>query len=130
MTMASDVLVDSSVWIDHFRRGNSRLVDLLAQDAVLMHPFVLLELACGTPPAPRGRTLADLARLRRARHTTPSELLDFIEREALFGQGCGMIDVSLLAAARITPGTGLWTLDKRLAALAARLGVAWGEPSH
>lgn len=128
MTPAAEVLVDTSVWIDHFRRGRAALIDLLARDAVLMHPHVLLELACGTPPAPRARTLADLGRLRPARQATPAELLDFIEREALYGQGCGLVDIGLLAAARLTPGARLWTLDRRLAALAARLGVAWAEP--
>lgn len=129
MTPAADVLVDTSVWIDHFRHCRERLTELLARDAVLMHPHVLLELACGTPPAPRSRTLADLGRLRSARPASPAELLDFIEREALYGQGCGLVDVSLLAAARLTSGARLWTLDKRLAALAARLGVAWPEPA-
>jgi predicted nucleic acid-binding protein len=128
MTLAADVLVDTSVWIDHFRHGNARLSGLLARDAVLMHPYVLLELACGTPPAPRARTLADLARLRPARQPSLSEVLGFIERRALYGQGCGMTDVSLLAATCITPGARLWTLDKSLAALAVRLEVAWPEP--
>ncbi len=125
MTPAAEVLVDTSVWVDHFRRGRAALAGLLARDAVLMHPHVLLELACGTPPAPRARTLADLGRLRPARQATPAELLDFIERDALYGQGCGLVDISLLAAARLTPGVRLWTLDRRLAALATRLGVAW-----
>lgn len=127
MTPDTDVLVDTSVWVDHFRHGHRGLARLLAHDAVLMHPHVLLELACGTPPAPRARTLADLGRLRMAWQASAAELLSFIEREALHGQGCGLVDVSLLAAARLTPGARLWTLDKRLAALAARLGVAWPE---
>lgn len=125
MTSAAQVLVDTSVWIDHFRHGNTRLIELLAQDAVSMHPFVLLEIACGTPPAPRARTLADLARLRRSPQASLQELLEFIKRAALYGQGCGMTDVSLLAATCITPGARLWTLDRRLATLAARLGVDW-----
>lgn len=124
MTPAAGVLVNTSVWVDHFRHGQAGLADLLARDAVLMHPNVLLELACGTPPAPRARTLAHLKRLRPARQATPAELLDFIEREALYGQGCGLVDISLLAAARLTPGARLWTLDRRLAALASRLSVA------
>ncbi len=130
MTAACDVLVDTSVWIDHFRHGNARLVELLAQDAVLMHPFVLLELACGTPPSPRQHTLADLGRLRQVRQATTSELLQLIERETLYGQGCGMTDVSLLAATCITPGARLWTMDKSLRLLATRLEVAWQVSDH
>lgn len=120
-----DVLVDTSVWVDHFRRRNSDLVSLLVSDAVLIHPFVLTELACGTPPAPRQRTLADLARLRAAQQASQPEVLAFIEREQLYGRGCGLVDMSLLASTRLTPGARLWTLDKPLAALAARFDVGW-----
>ncbi len=59
MSVAEEVLVDTSVWIDHFRFGNARLVSLLSHDAVLMHPYVLLELACATPPALRARKLSN-----------------------------------------------------------------------
>ena len=59
----SSVLVDTSVWVDHFRRRNDALIQLLAQDRVLVHPFVIGEIACGTPPA-RARTLADLDQLQ------------------------------------------------------------------
>ena len=120
-----DVLADTSVWVDHFRNGNADLAGLMARDAVLIHPFVLTELACGTPPAPRQRTLADLARLRSAQQASQSDVLAFIEREKLYGLGCGLVDVSLLASARMTPGARLWTLDKPLAALALRFGVGW-----
>ncbi len=119
------VLVDTSVWVAHFRGHSTELAGLMAQDAVLMHPFVLAELACGTPPAPRARTLLDLSLLRSARQASQQELLAFIEREALYGLGCGMVDLALLASARITPGARLWTLDKRLAGLACRFGVAY-----
>lgn len=119
-----DVLVDTSVWVDHFRHHNAALVSLMSQDKVLIHPFVLTELACGTPPAPRKRTLADLALLRMARQASQAELLDFIEREKLYGLGCGLVDITLLASALLTPDTKLWTLDKRLLRLATRLRAA------
>lgn len=117
------VLIDTSVWVDHFRNGNPAVGQLLALDVVLIHPYVLAELACGTPPAPRERTLADLGRLRLASQVTQAELLAFIEREQLYGLGCGMVDMALLAATLITPQARLWTLDKRLDALAQRFGV-------
>ena len=75
-----NVLVDTSVWVEHFRNGQPALAQLLAVDAVLIHPWVVAELACGTPPAPRRRTLDDLARLRPAVQARQVELLDFIER--------------------------------------------------
>lgn len=119
------VLVDTSVWIEHFRQGLPALAELLGQDTVLMHPYVLAELACGTPPKPRARTLADLGRLMPAPVATQAELLAFIERNALHGKGCGMVDIALLASARLAPAARLWTLDKRLESLAERLGIAW-----
>lgn len=120
-----NVLVDTSVWVEHFRNGQPALAQLLAVDAVLIHPWVVAELTCGTPPAPRRRTLDDIARLRPAVQASQAELLDFIERERLHGLGCGMVDVALLAGTLLTPRARLWTLDKRLAALAHRYDVAY-----
>ncbi len=120
-----NVLVDTSVWVDHFRNGQPALAHLLALDAVLIHPWVLAELACGTPPAPRRRTLDDISRLRSAVQARQTELLEFIEREKLHGLGCGMVDLALLAGTLLTSRARLWTLDKRLAALADRYDVAY-----
>jgi predicted nucleic acid-binding protein len=119
------VLVDTSVWVDHFRRPNAVLAELLALDQVLTHPLVVGELACGTPPEPRLRALSDMALLLPADQAAPDEMRDFIEREALFGLGCGLIDLTLLASTLLTPSAQLWTLDKRLASLAARFGVGF-----
>ena len=119
------VLVDASVWGDHFRNRNEDLVGLLTLDIVLSHPLIVTELACGTPPAPRSRTLGDLATLPQARQATLDEVRNFIEREQLYGLGCGVVDLALLAATLLTPGARLWSLDKRLALLAQRFGVAF-----
>lgn len=124
------VLVDTSVWVQHFRMRNSSLTALLRLDQVLIHPMVLMEVACGTPPAPRSDTLAFLDLLRPSAQATMSEVRDLIEREHLYGQGCGMVDVTLLASALITAGASLWTLDRRLANLAQRFGVAWQPQVH
>ena len=119
------VLVDTSVWVAHFRRRNEVLVDLMLGDGVLTHPMVVGELACGTPPAPRERTLSDIRRLRPATGATFDEVLVLIEQERLYGVGCGLIDISLLASALMTPAGKLWTLDQRLADLASRFNVAF-----
>lgn len=124
------VLVDTSVWVAHFREHNAALVELMEADRVLSHPMVLLELACGTPPAPRARTLAALGRLRQAQHSSAAEVMAFVEREKLYGLGCGLVDMTLLASTLITPGASLWTLDRRLAELAVRFGVAHTTPMH
>ena len=123
------VLVDTSVWVDHFRRPNAVLAELMVLDQVLTHPLVVGELACGTPPEPRLRTLGDMALLQPADQAAPGEVRDFIEREALFGLGCGLVDFTLLASTLVTSSAQLWTLDKRLASLATRFGVCFAPPT-
>jgi hypothetical protein len=118
------VLADTSVWVAHFRHANPVLQSLLAQDRILCHPLVVIEVACGTPPAPRARTLGDLQTLQAAVVATPDEVLELIERRRLHDCGCGAIDLSLLASTLMTPDARLWTFDKPLATVAERLGVA------
>ncbi len=117
------VLVDTSVWVDHFRHRNDALSDLLGLDRVMVHPMVLGELACGTPPS-RSRTLADLGRLDPTQQASVREVIAFVEREQLFGLGCGLVDVTLLASTLLTKDVALWTLDRGLTGLADRFGVA------
>ncbi|SCU74657.1 conserved hypothetical protein [Cupriavidus necator] len=124
------VLVDTSVWVDHFKNRNDALVSLLVSDQALTHPMVLVELACGTPPAPRARTLGDIGLLQPARQASLAEVMAFIEHEKLHGLGCGLVDVSLLASILITPGARLWTLDQRLNDLSVRFGVAHRPKLH
>lgn len=124
------VLIDTSVWVDHFKKGNARLIELLVADRALTHPMVLIELACGTPPAPRAQTLGDIALLQQSVLASTEEVMQFIEREKLYGLGCGLVDISLLASTLITPGASLWTLDKRLAQMAERLGVLYLVHEH
>jgi hypothetical protein len=119
------VLVDTSVWVDHFRNRNEDLVSLLMQDLVLSHPLIVTELACGTPPAPRSRTLSDIATLPQARQATLDEVRGFIERDKLYGLGCGVVDLALLASTLLTPGSRLWSLDRRLTQLAQRFDIAF-----
>jgi predicted nucleic acid-binding protein len=123
------VLVDTSVWIDHFRANNPALVKLLGRDLVMVHPLIVGEIACATPPD-RKRTLSDLDELRHTQQATSAEVLDFIERERLFGLGCGLVDLLLLASTLITPGVELWTRDRRLSDLAERFFVAHQPSLH
>jgi predicted nucleic acid-binding protein len=117
------ILADTSVWVDHFRQGNPTLADMLNAGKILMHPFVIGELALGSLAARKSTilTLNDLPRLQTA---MDYEVLRFIEAQALFGIGIGYIDAHLLASTLLTPATALWTLDKRLKAAAERLGMA------
>lgn len=118
-----NVLVDTSVWVNHFRASNPDLVALLLSDRVLTHPMVVAELACGTPPAPRARTLADIGLLQPSSQASLEEIKEFVEQEQLYGLGRGLVDMALLASTLITPDACLWTFDKRLAKLAQRFGV-------
>ena len=123
------VLVDTSVWVDHFRRRNDALVDLLGLDLVMVHPLIVGEIACGTPPD-RHQTLSDLDGLGQTRQAGIHEVVDLIERERLFGPGYGIVDLMLLASALLTPGVKLWTIDKRLSVLSERFGVMHRPALH
>ena len=119
------MLADMSVWVAHFRAANKLLVSLLSTDQILCHPLIVLELACGTPPAPRERTLGDLKKLQQAVSATNDEILALIESNHLYDTGCGAIDMSLLASVLLTREARFWTMDKNLATLANKLGIAF-----
>jgi predicted nucleic acid-binding protein len=121
------ILVDTSIWVDHIRRPDKGLVRLLEQELVLGHPFVIGELAVGHLPD-RAIWLRDLGRLPSALVARHPEVVSMIEASKLFGRGLGYVDVHLLASARLS-GCLMWTRDRRLAALATELGVAFNRPA-
>ncbi len=67
------------------------MVELLHVDMAITHPMIILELSCGTPPAPRLQTIGDIERLRHANHASFTEVMALIEREQLYGLGCGLV---------------------------------------
>jgi predicted nucleic acid-binding protein len=116
------ILVDTSIWVDHFRAANPLLDSLLINSRVLTHPFVIGELAIGSI---RRETISImLGDLPHAISAGADEVLDFIWEVGLSGSGIGYVDAHLLAAARLTPEATIWTRDRRLAAVAGRLGLA------
>ena len=117
------ILVDTSVWVDHFRAADAALVQLLNAGMILGHPFVTGEIALGYLHR-RALILADLSTLPQATVATDAEVLRFIDRYALFGRGIGYVDAHLLAAAQLTAGATLWTRDKRSHAAARDLSLA------
>jgi predicted nucleic acid-binding protein len=117
------ILVDTSIWVDHLRVGDERLAALLDGGEVLAHPFVIGELALGNLRQ-RNVFLSELLRLPQADVVSDEEVLGLIDREKLFGRGIGYIDAHLLAAARLTADTRLWTRDRTLNMAAAQLGLA------
>ena len=118
------ILVDTSVWIDHFRSSDHRLADLLTRGLVQGHPHVLGELACGNLKN-RQNILHLLAKLPQAPMALESEVLGFIDNNRLSGRGIGYIDAHLLASAALAGAKGLWTRDRRLGAVAKSLGLSW-----
>jgi hypothetical protein len=123
------ILVDTSVWVDHLRRGDAGLVDLLERSAVLMHPFVVGEMACGSL-RDRDSILELLQDLPAAGVASPDEVLTFIDSQVLYGKGIGYVDAHLLASVALTPGARLWTRDTKLRRAADSLGFAHPESAH
>jgi predicted nucleic acid-binding protein len=116
------ILVDTSVWIDHLNAADSVLVALLADERVLIHPYVVGEISLGSLRN-REAVLGALLDLPHAPVATPEETFYLIERESLFNRGIGYVDTSLLASARLEPGVTIWTRDKRLKNVADELNL-------
>lgn len=115
------VLVDTSVWVGHLRQANKELGILLLETEAASHDFVIGELACGRLKK-QSEILSLLQALPRMSVVTQDELLFFIEKHSLSGAGIGFVDVHLLASAKLA-GVPLWTLDKKLKFVAAKLGI-------
>ena len=119
------ILVDTSIWINHFRLGQAKFSALLNLGEVIMHPFIIGELACGNLPN-RKNVLYLISMLPKTSIATDSEVLKLLEENSLYGLGLGWVDLHLLASSLISHVT-LWTLDKRLAKTAQKLGVAYNQ---
>lgn len=117
------ILADTSVWVDHLRKGDPALIRLLDNGQVLAHPYVIGELALGHL-GQRDAVLSSLQNLPSAATATDAEVLHFVEQHRLYGLGIGYIDAHLLAAIPLTPGAHLWTRDKVLFRVAERLGLS------
>ena len=115
------ILVDTSVWIAHFRKGSQHFAELLSNSLALVHPFIVGELACWNL-SNRARILSDLQALPSARSATHNEVIQLIEARKLWGLGIGWVDGHLLASALLS-ACPLWTLDRRLLRAAAAAGV-------
>jgi predicted nucleic acid-binding protein len=117
------VLVDTSVWVAHLRRGHIGLEALLSEGHVVCHPFVVGELACGNLKN-RSEILSLLQALPLATPAEHEEVMQFIENYSLMGKGLGYIDMHLLASA-ILSRVPLWTLDRKLKQVSSKLGLAY-----
>ena len=123
------ILVDTSVWIDHLRKSEPALIAALEAGQVLIHPFVVGELACGNLNN-RVELFSLLHDLPPAPVATDAEALGFIDRHELMGCGIGYLDVHLLASVALAGSARLWTRDKRLGTIADSLKLKFQPEKH
>ena len=116
------VLVDTNIWIDHLRKTEPVLVDLLERDQVCVHQSVITELALGNLKN-RSFFLKMLERLMVVRNVDDQGVRHLVEERRLWGRGLSAVDAALLASVVVSPGVSLWTRDKRLRQAARDVGV-------
>ena len=116
------ILVDTSVWIDHFRKPDQRLQELLQNDEVAIHPLILMELALGSI-ANREEVISNLSLLPKAQVAELDELFTLIETRALYRKGIGITDLHLIASVLLEKSLLLWTRDRRLGEIASSFGI-------
>jgi len=116
------VLVDTNIWIDHLRKTEPVLVDLLERDQVCVHQSVITELALGNLKD-RSVFLKAIERLMVLRNVDDQGVRHLVEKRRLWGRGLSAVDAALLASAVVTPGVSLWTRDKRLRQAARDVGL-------
>jgi predicted nucleic acid-binding protein len=121
------ILADTSIWIDHLRLANPTLAGLLSKGLVVIHSFVIGELAMGSLKD-RKLLVQSLSDLPAARQAEDDEVLAFVEASKIHGRGIGYLDAHLLASARLTAAL-LWTRDRRLSIVAKEMGLAAMLPS-
>lgn len=117
------ILADTSIWVDHLRNGDPEMVERLNAGRICIHPHVIGEIALGSLRQ-RDLLLSTLHDLPKVAVANDREVLAFIESQRLYGRGIGYIDAHLLAAVQLTPGTSLWTRDRRLHDAAVDLDIA------
>lgn len=120
------ILADTAIWIDHFRKADATMQQLLQAQRIVMHPFIIGEVALGHLGS-RQVILQSLSELPAIPVASDSEVLAFIDSQALFGLGIGLVDAHLLASLKLSQGARLWTRDRKLATAAETLGLAARE---
>lgn len=117
------ILVDTCIWVDHLGRGDEQMAALLDQERVVIHSFIIGEIALGSL-ADRDDLVSDLYRLPTVIHLSDVEVIGAVEHQRLFGTGIGFVDAHLAMSTLVTPDLTLWTRDKKLLRVAERLGIA------
>ncbi len=124
-----NVLLDTSVWIHHFKTNDPQVVHLLEEQFVVVHEFVIAELACGSLKS-RVETLRYLKDMPTLRPINSEEIMRFIEARKLYSRGIGLVDVQLLGSVVVNGDTTLWTRDARLKEVSNELDVSYRAKPH
>jgi hypothetical protein len=121
------ILADTSIWVDHLRSGNAEIARLLGAGQIVMHPFIVAEIALGSLHNRRKR-LAEMEALLEVRVAQLNEVRHMIEAHTLYSKGIGLTDAHLIASCLLTPGIQLWTRDGALFKVAQTLGIQANLP--
>ncbi len=121
------ILADTSVWVDHLRRSDQQMANLLLTGQIAMHPLIVAEIALGSLRN-RPKILAEMDALRAVRVAGLDEVRHMIEAHSLYSKGIGLTDAHLIVSCLLTPGTQLWTRDSNLKRAAQALNVAANLP--
>jgi predicted nucleic acid-binding protein len=116
------ILADTSIWVDYLRRGNAEMARLLGGGQIVMHPYIIAEIALGSLHNRRKR-LEEMEALLEVRVAQLSEVRHMIEAHTLYSRGIGLTDAHLIASCLLTPGTQLWTRDGAMKKVAGTLGI-------
>jgi hypothetical protein len=120
------IVVDTSIWVDHFRRRDPELMALIGSGEVVLHPYVLGELLLGGFPT-KGEAAEQMQILLNPPVASASEAAAFIAWAKLAGTGVGYVDAHLLISAKLMSTGRVLTRDKRLQRQAKRLGLAFDQ---
>lgn len=125
------ILADTSIWVEYLRGSNPQMASLLARGKIVMHPFIVAEIALGSLKN-RRQKLDGMDNLRKAKVAQMSEVRRMIEANRLYAKGIGLSDAHIIASCLITPETQLWTRDAAMKAIATAIGVPiyYPNPSH
>ncbi|MDP9838144.1 putative nucleic acid-binding protein [Neorhizobium huautlense] len=118
------ILVDTVIWADHFGKPDARLMGLLEEDEVHIHPHIIGELALGNLRQ-HDIVIGYLQRLPQSVVASDKEVLATIRLHRLSGSGIGYSDAHIMASVLQSPGMLLWTRDRRLNAVVHRFGRGW-----
>ena len=116
------VLVDTSIWVTHFREGQKHLTQLLEQSQVASHPYIIGELACGILKN-GGEIIPLLEALPIVDVLEHMEIMEFIESRKLMSMEIGYIDIHMLGSSLLS-NTPLWSYDKSLIKAAISLCIS------